>query len=315
MLSDRAKVTATLAAAAVTAVIIYRRRQRHRAVSELIEAHHASSAGEDGLYELSTRTLANAAGLALDSAEFATVLDTADPLRSFRREFHIPPHRGAEQAYMAGNSLGLQPRATAIEVKEELDKWAARGVMGHFEGSLPWATCEDALPPLLGELVGAKDVRLELGAMNSLTVNLHFLMAAFYRPTAGRAAILIEAGAFPSDRYATGSQIKHHGLDPAEWLIEVQPRADSLLHTVEITQRPHPEASRSDYWPFAPAPACPAPARLPLDHIAAGTSPRCVSLLTLTPSPPTLAARPHTLAASPTLAASLLVPGGHPCGH
>ena len=50
------------------------------------------------------------------------------------------------------------------------------------------------------ELVGAADPKLEICAMNSLTVNLHLLMAAFYRPTKGRAAIMIEADAFPSDR-------------------------------------------------------------------------------------------------------------------
>ena len=78
--------------------------------------------------------------------------------------------------------------------------------------------------PLVAELVGPKHPALEVGAMNSLTVNLHMLMAAFYRPSDGRAAIIIEAGAFPSDRYAVGSQIRHHGRDPSEWLIEIQPR-------------------------------------------------------------------------------------------
>ena len=108
----------------------------------------------------------------------------------------------AEQAYFAGNSLGLLPKVTRAHVGAELDKWGARGVMGHFEGALPWATCEDQIPPLVADLVGAKEPALEVGAMNSLTVNLHMLMAAFYRPTSGRAAILIEGSAFPSDRYA-----------------------------------------------------------------------------------------------------------------
>ena len=177
--------------------------------------------------------LATMVDLPLDSAAFAAALDDAHPL-SHRNAFHVPAHdAGNEQAYMAGNSLGLMPKRLAGEVGAEMDKWAARGVMGHFEGALPWATCEEALPPLLADLVGAKDPALEIGAMNSLTVNLHLLMAAFYRPSEGRAAILIEAGAFPSDRYAVGSQIRHHGRSPDEWLIEVQPRKeDSLLHTV-----------------------------------------------------------------------------------
>ena len=179
--------------------------------------------------------LSETVGHALDSAEFAAAVDAADPLRAIRGDFHIPAHADAEMAYFAGNSLGLVPKSTAIAVNAELDKWGARGVCGHFEGALPWATCEEVLPPLYAGLVGAKDAALEVGAMNSLTINLHLLMAAFYRPTDGRAAIIIEAGAFPSDRYAVGSQIKHHGRDPAEWLVEVQPRAsDSLLHTEDI---------------------------------------------------------------------------------
>ena len=91
------------------------------------------------------------------------------------------------------------------------------------------------LAHLFGELVGAREPSLEVAAMNSLTVNLHLLMAAFYRPSEGRAAIIIEAGAFPSDRYAVGSQIAHHGRKPEDWLIEIQPRAaDGLLHTEDI---------------------------------------------------------------------------------
>ena len=210
-------------------------------------ALYQSSSDSNGTAWL--EVLSKAAELPLDSEAFASQMDAADPLRAIRSEFHIPPiddadggkcswrasdGADAEQAYFAGNSLGLLPKATSVHVGAELDKWGARGVMGHFEGALPWATCEDAVPPLVADLVGAKDPALEVGAMNSLTVNLHLLMAAFYRPTEGRAAIIIEAGAFPSDRYAVGSQIRHHGRDPAEWLIEVQPRADGLLHTEDI---------------------------------------------------------------------------------
>ena len=179
--------------------------------------------------------LSSAAELPLDSDEFAAAVDAAHPLRGLRARFHIPPHGAGELAYMAGNSLGLMPRSATDAIKVETDKWAALGVGGHFTGELPWASCEDALPPLLADLVGAKDPALELGAMNSLTVNLHLLMSAFYRPSAGRAAILYEADAFPSDRYAVASQVRHHGRDPATWLIEVQPRpSDGLLHTADI---------------------------------------------------------------------------------
>ena len=184
----------------------------------------------------SVSELAAETGLPLDSVEFAAALDEKDPLRECRTEFHIPyDDDGKDQVYMCGNSLGLQPKATQVAVEGELKKWAGRGVAGHWEGTLPWATCEEKLPDLLAEVVGAKDPALEIGAMNSLTVNLHLLMAAFYRPEAGRAAIIIEGSAFPSDRYAVSSQIKHHGFDPTEWLIEVNPRAsDDLFHMEDI---------------------------------------------------------------------------------
>jgi kynureninase len=170
---------------------------------------------------------------------FALALDAADPLSAMRRQFHIPKAKDdatTDTVYLTGHSLGLQPVSTAAAVQAELDKWAARGVAGHFEGDLPWASCEEKLVDLLGELVGARHPQLEVAGMNSLTVNLHFLMAAFYRPVAGRAGILIEAGAFPSDRYAVASQIAHHGFDPAEWMVEVQPdQSTGLLTTEAIT--------------------------------------------------------------------------------
>ena len=175
---------------------------------------------------------AKATGHAVDSAEFAAWLDESDPLRTSREKFHIPEHQpGQEQIYLCGNSLGPVPRATAAAVQAELQKWAMGGVSGHFTGELPWATCEEVLPALMADVVGAEDAKLEVAAMNSLTVNLHMLMASFYRPSAGRGAILIEAGAFPSDRIAVVTQLRNHGLDPATELIEVAPRADTLLYT------------------------------------------------------------------------------------
>jgi kynureninase len=224
----------TVASTAAAAILLYRLYKRmgcKHALKATVDAFFASK-DEDGAGCLCT--LAEVAGTTMTSAEFARALDAVEPLHQLRELFHIPPHAHGEQAYMAGNSLGLEPKATQAAVQGELIKWGERGVMGHFEGTLPWATCEDALPELLGDMVGAKNPALEVGAMNSLTINLHLLMAAFYRPTDNRAAILIEAGAFPSDRYAVGSQIRHWGRDPDEWLIEVQPREDGLLHTDDI---------------------------------------------------------------------------------
>ena len=145
----------------------------------------------------------------------------------------MPLHSdGTEQVYLTGNSLGLQPKSTAAAVTAELQKWAAIGVGGHFTGDLPWAQCEEKLPELLGEVVGAEDAELEVAAMNTLTVNLHMLMAAFYRPSGERSTIIIEAGAFPSDRYAVASQLAHHGV-PADRLVEVG-AAGEVLATADV---------------------------------------------------------------------------------
>ena len=153
------------------------------------------------------------------SDEYASQLDNADPLASFRDRFHIPKQANGDQIYLCGNSLGLQPRSVAAALQQELDDWAAFGVEGHFHAKHPWMPYHGELRDLLAENVGAKPV--EVVAMNSLTVNLHLLMVSFYRPDAERAAIVIEQGAFPSDRYAVESQIRFHGFDPAECLIEI----------------------------------------------------------------------------------------------
>ncbi|MDQ3288696.1 MAG: kynureninase [Pseudomonadota bacterium] len=157
----------------------------------------------------------------LFSDEHARALDLADPLRSLRDEFLIPQHGGSEQAYFCGNSLGLQPRQVREHVLEVLDKWADIAVEGHFTGDTQWMTYHQLVRDQLARVVGAKPI--EVVAMNSLTANLHFMMASFYRPTRERSAILIEAGAFPSDQHAVASQIDFHGFDPATDLIELQP--------------------------------------------------------------------------------------------
>ncbi len=159
----------------------------------------------------------------------ALALDAADPLSALRDEFLIPPHGKGEQAYFCGNSLGLQPRAARAALERELDSWAMRAVEGHFEGARPWLRVQDELVPTLAALVGAEPA--EVVVMNALTVNLHLMMASFYRPTPERHAILIEQGAFPSDRHAVLGQLALHGHDPREALIEVAPDADGLFST------------------------------------------------------------------------------------
>ena len=150
----------------------------------------------------------------------AAARDATDALLPFRAEFLIPPHGEGEQSYFCGNSLGLQPRATRQALIDELDDWAGLGVEAHFHGKHPWMPFHAEVREHLAEVVGAQSG--EVVAMNSLTVNLHLMMVSFYRPTSERPAILIEKNAFPSDRYAVESQVRHHGHDPATALIELE---------------------------------------------------------------------------------------------
>jgi len=164
-------------------------------------------------------------GLAVDSAAFAAALDAGDALAGFRGRVHFPRAAadGRAPVYLCGNSLGLQPVAVRQAVCEDLDRWAALGVEGHFEDdSAPgaaWWTIEDCAEAEAAELVGAEPG--EVVVMNSLTVNLHLLLAAFYRPRGRRTKILVEAGAFPSDEYAVQSLLRNRGLDPASDLVRV----------------------------------------------------------------------------------------------
>ena len=155
------------------------------------------------------------------TAEWARAQDAADPLRAFRDEFLIPPHEGRDSHYLCGNSLGLQPRAVRDAVTAELEDWGTLAVEGHFKGRRPWLDYHEFVRDGLAEVVGA--LPSEVVAMNTLGVNLHLMMVSFYRPTPDRHAILIEAGAFPTDRYAVESQIRYHGFSPALSLIELEP--------------------------------------------------------------------------------------------
>lgn len=153
------------------------------------------------------------------SRTHAIALDAADPLRPLRNDFLIPKHKHNEQIYFCGNSLGLQPRGAREHVLQVLDKWSHEAVEGHFTGHAQWLTYHEQVREPLARVVGA--LPSEVVAMNSLTTNLHLMMVGFYRPTPARPAILIEAGAFPSDRHAVESQIRFHGFDPDTDLIEL----------------------------------------------------------------------------------------------
>ena len=152
----------------------------------------------------------------------ARALDARDPLARFRAEFELPP---ATPLYFAGHSLGLMPKRTRAYVEEELDAWSREAVEGHFAGERPWMPYHELVAAPLARIAGAREG--EVVAMNSLSVNLHLLLVSFYRPTPARHKILIEEGAFPSDRYAVASQARFHGFPDA--VVEVPRGADQAL--------------------------------------------------------------------------------------
>jgi kynureninase len=165
---------------------------------------------------------------------FAKQLDAEDSLRHFREQFHLPVGKdGKPLIYFAGNSLGLMPKAARAIVEEELETWAKLGVDAHHAAGTPWYTYHEALREPIARLVGAKP--LEVICMNSLTVNLHLMMATFYRPAKSRFKILMEEPAFPSDTYAIKTQIAHHGLDPGDALILARPRKGKFTIQTEDT--------------------------------------------------------------------------------
>ncbi len=158
----------------------------------------------------------------LSLSEQAKQLDQADPLASFRDRFHIPAQPGRAVTYFTGNSLGLMPKNVPEYVNQELNDWAQWGVEGHFQAKHPWVSYHELFPSLLSPILGA--LESEIVVMNQLTVNLHLLMVSFYRPTTKRFKILCEGRAFSSDQYAMESQVRFHGLDPDQSIVEVFPR-------------------------------------------------------------------------------------------
>lgn len=166
----------------------------------------------------------------------AAALDAADDLAALRGEFHFPKaESGGDVRYFAGHSLGLQPRGARALVLEALDDWAHFGVEGHFASKHAWLPYHELLTESTARLVGA--LPHEVVVMNTLTVNVHLMMASFYRPTAKRFKILIEGGAFPSDQYAVASQASWHGFDPLAAIVELLPRSgEAGLRDEDILQ-------------------------------------------------------------------------------
>jgi len=168
--------------------------------------------------------------------EFAGAMDAVDPLAHFRQRFHIPKTEdGEDYIYLCGHSLGLQPKTAKVYLDQELEDWGKLGVEGHFHGKNPWMPYHRLLTEQTAALVGARPG--EVVVMNSLTMNLHLMMASFYHPTAQRYKVLIEHGAFPSDQYAVKSQIKFHNFDPVSSLLVLSPReGESCLRDEDIDE-------------------------------------------------------------------------------
>lgn len=157
-----------------------------------------------------------------NTREFAQSLDAQDKLRKYRDEFHFPHVNEKQVIYFTGNSLGLQPKRTKTYVDEVMNDWANLAVEGHFYSDKPWWDYQERFAVPLSDIVGAKPK--EVGVMNTLTVNLHLLMVSFYNPTPQKYKIICEEKAFPSDQYMFQSQVKFHGYDPKDAIVEIKRR-------------------------------------------------------------------------------------------
>lgn len=203
-----------------------------------------------------------------NSAKYATSLDAQDPLRHLRDEFILPTkaslkkrtvngtfpgdvspeangcngdtnNTGSEDTslYFVGNSLGPQPKAVKQYVDAQLKTWASIGVGGHFSCMddsplAPWQDMADQCAKQFTDVVGASPN--EIVVMNTLSANLHLMMAAFYRPTERRHKIILEWRPFPSDHYVIESQIQWHGLDPKSSMVQIQPDENFFIPTKQI---------------------------------------------------------------------------------
>ncbi|HZE85908.1 MAG TPA: kynureninase [Puia sp.] len=158
----------------------------------------------------------------IPTLEFAQQKDREDPLHALRAEFHFPRHQEQDAIYFCGNSLGLQPRNAEAAILQELKDWKELAIGGYMHAKNPWLYYQHNFRKPLSKIAGCLEE--ETTVMNALTVNLHLLMLSFYRPGPHRYRIIMEAGAFPSDQYAVETQVRWHGLDPDDAIIEIKPR-------------------------------------------------------------------------------------------
>ncbi|GJN79915.1 kynureninase [Purpureocillium lilacinum] len=204
-----------------------------------------------------------------NSVAFAQHMDGQDKLRHLRDEFVLPTkaslkkkaldgklppqlttidavngvngHAADEQClYFVGNSLGAQPKAVRRHLDAQLETWASIGVNGHFTDMADspltqWQDMAEDCANKSADLVGASPD--EIVIMNTLTINLHLMMASFYKPDAKRHKIILEWKPFPSDHYAIEGQVVWHGLDPEKSMVKIEPDAGTSLIPTEKVLR------------------------------------------------------------------------------
>lgn len=154
---------------------------------------------------------------------FARSLDQKDTLSSYQSEFEFPQINGKKAIYFTGNSLGLLPKKARTYMDDVMNDWGKLAVEGHFYADKPWWDYHERFSRPLSKIVGS--LPSEVSVMNTLTVNLHLLMVSFYQPTTKRYKIICEEKAFPSDQYMLQTQVKFHGYDPKEAIVEIKRRA------------------------------------------------------------------------------------------
>jgi kynureninase len=176
-----------------------------------------------------------------NSRDFAIASDQKDALNYLRKEFIFPQFKGRDVLYFTGNSLGLQPKVSQSYVDEVMNAWGELAVEGHFNGDRPWWEYHEKLTPTLSKIMGCQQE--ELTVMNTLSVNLHFLLVSFFRPEGAKTKILCEQKAFPSDKYIMDSQLRFRGLNPEDELIQVPKRKDGLYHTADFIEAIEQNAS------------------------------------------------------------------------
>ncbi|MBN8548313.1 MAG: kynureninase [Deltaproteobacteria bacterium] len=164
-------------------------------------------------------------------------LDSTSTLIGPENSFNLPKiaegSPDPSQAYFLGHSLGLMPRQSGQRLNDAISSWRERGIRGHFEGQSPWYRIDEEAIPGLKLLTGGTEREVVL--MNSLSVNLHVMMQAFYRPEGDRKLVIMEGGAFPSDRYGVQTHLRVRDLSPQECIVEVSPRSgEHTLRTEDI---------------------------------------------------------------------------------